>query len=435
MDRRIWALAFACLTLAAALLLSACGSSSSSSSSAATDTESTTTEGESSGGSGSEGEASGAPIKVGLIAGLTGPFAANTGQVGNVAEAWAEAVNAEGGINGSPVKVIVKDDGGDPSKASVVARELKDEGIVALAGSWDVTAGIYEPYLTEQKIPDIGGSPSDFNTENGDPNFFPSGGNEIGFIYGILANAKEAGNSKMAVFYCAEYPNCKTLATSMETMAKNIGGIEVAEKLNIAASEPSYTAQCLQAKQSGADSMYVNDAGPTLPNAITDCQHQGFEVPQYNNINDTNGEFFENPVSEGMSLTLPNPPAADTSTPGGKYMNETLEKYAPGIQGEKNWNEAMAITWSGLQLFRKAAELGHVTASSTSEDVYDGLYKIKNYTIEGLSPPLTFTKGKATTVYCWFSGEIKEGTAVSESLEPACIPNDQVEGIVKAVEG
>src|ERR1700761_5323322 len=63
------------------------------------------------------------PIKIGLITGLTGPFAANLGQVGNLARVWQDAVNSSGGINGSPVKVIVGDDSSDPSKALVVARQ------------------------------------------------------------------------------------------------------------------------------------------------------------------------------------------------------------------------------------------------------------------------------------------------------------------------
>jgi branched-chain amino acid transport system substrate-binding protein len=433
MSRRSLTVPVACLLLlASALLLSACGSSSSSTGSEeSTATETSPAETAPAEGGGGEGEAaSGTPIKIGLITGLTGPFSVNLGQVGNVAGVWEEAVNGSGGIAGAPVEVIVKDDSGEPSKALVAARELVSEGVVAVAGSWDSTASSYHPYLEEHEIPDIGGSPNDIAVETG-PGFFPTGGNNAGFLYGVIENVAKAGLSKLAVFVCAEYPTCAGEAKSSEVMAEEHGGVEVATTVEISASAPSYTAQCLQAKQSGADSMVVYDAGPVLPAVIADCQQQGFDVPQFNVIPDTNNEFLENPVSKGITLAMATPSASDTSTPGGKYFNEMIEKYGPQLREESNWNEALTTTWAGLQMFRHVAELGHVTASSTSKQVYEGLYKVKNYNNEGLSPTVTYVKGKGTYLNCWFDGEIKGKEIATSSPQSSCIPDDQAPAILK----
>ncbi|MCX8031865.1 MAG: ABC transporter substrate-binding protein [Thermoleophilia bacterium] len=59
------------------------------------------------------GPATGEPIKVGLITSLTGPSAAPGVSVKQGAELQVEYVNANGGINGRPLELIVKDDGSD----------------------------------------------------------------------------------------------------------------------------------------------------------------------------------------------------------------------------------------------------------------------------------------------------------------------------------
>jgi len=59
------------------------------------------------------GPATGKPIKVGLITSLTGPSAAPGQSVKQGAELAVEYVNANGGVNGRPLELIVKDDGSD----------------------------------------------------------------------------------------------------------------------------------------------------------------------------------------------------------------------------------------------------------------------------------------------------------------------------------
>jgi branched-chain amino acid transport system substrate-binding protein len=81
----------------------ACGSSSHSSSSA------TTTAGTAA-KTGSTGAATGTPIKVGLVTSLTGPAAQNFIGAQQGVAARFDLQNAEGGINGRPLKLVVGDD-------------------------------------------------------------------------------------------------------------------------------------------------------------------------------------------------------------------------------------------------------------------------------------------------------------------------------------
>ncbi|MEO5614819.1 MAG: ABC transporter substrate-binding protein [Cypionkella sp.] len=78
--------------------------------------------------------ATGEPIVIGAITGQTGPddFSAAT----KSANAYFDCVNANGGINGRPIKYEIGDDQWNPEVAAQLAAKLvKDEGAVAMAGS------------------------------------------------------------------------------------------------------------------------------------------------------------------------------------------------------------------------------------------------------------------------------------------------------------
>src|ERR1700683_5399840 len=86
-----------CAFIAASVALSACGSSSSSSSHAPAASASPSTGGKK-------------PFVLGMICSCTGPESAAVGNNISVIQAWADSVNASGGIDGYPVKVITMDD-------------------------------------------------------------------------------------------------------------------------------------------------------------------------------------------------------------------------------------------------------------------------------------------------------------------------------------
>ncbi len=114
--------------LAASLLLNACSSSSSS--------ESTSSQASGSQPSGS-GQASGAqptgdPIIIGMDEDSTGPGASYSTIAGQTVRDAIDQVNAEGGILGRPVQLVVENDESDPTKTPSVLRKLLDAGSVAL---------------------------------------------------------------------------------------------------------------------------------------------------------------------------------------------------------------------------------------------------------------------------------------------------------------
>lgn len=78
--------------------------------------------------------AKGEPIQIGAIVGKTGPE--DFSSAARAADAYFKCVNANGGINGRPIKYTIQDDTWNPEVAAQAASKLvKDTKVVAMAAS------------------------------------------------------------------------------------------------------------------------------------------------------------------------------------------------------------------------------------------------------------------------------------------------------------
>jgi ABC-type branched-subunit amino acid transport system substrate-binding protein len=73
-------------------------------------------------------------------------------------QAYFSSVNAQGGVHGRSIKLLIRDDGYEPEKAAIAVKALiQDDKVFALAGSVGTPTGLAAlPILTEAKIPLIG---------------------------------------------------------------------------------------------------------------------------------------------------------------------------------------------------------------------------------------------------------------------------------------
>ena len=65
-----------------------------------------------------------APIKIGMPLALTGPLASVGSQQKRGAELFAKLQNAKGGINGSPIELLIEDTAGNPANCVRKAQEM-----------------------------------------------------------------------------------------------------------------------------------------------------------------------------------------------------------------------------------------------------------------------------------------------------------------------
>jgi ABC-type branched-subunit amino acid transport system substrate-binding protein len=100
--------------------------------------------------------ATGEPILLGQALAYSGPASAYQ-IIGKTANAYFEAVNDAGGIEGRPVRLMSEDDGYNPAKTVEVTRKLVErDGVVAMfaVGGTPPNAAIQQ-YLNSKKIPQV----------------------------------------------------------------------------------------------------------------------------------------------------------------------------------------------------------------------------------------------------------------------------------------
>ncbi len=102
----------------------------------------------------------GEPIKIGVVASLTGAGSFYGENVRNGVLMAAEEINAVGGINGRSLEIIFEDDQTNPQQTvTAVKKFLTVDGVIAIIGpQWDFQVNAALPLAIEHKIAFVSGS-------------------------------------------------------------------------------------------------------------------------------------------------------------------------------------------------------------------------------------------------------------------------------------
>ena len=115
--------------------------------------------------------ATGEPIKIGVIASLTGTGAPPTPSILNAVQLEVDTVNAAGGIDGRPIELIIIDDKTDPATAvSVATKLITQDKVTALLGPPTPCALRCSPWRRSTKSPRRGGTPRRLTPRRSRPN-------------------------------------------------------------------------------------------------------------------------------------------------------------------------------------------------------------------------------------------------------------------------
>lgn len=319
-------------------------------------------------------------------------------------------MNASGGLEGHPLKLILKDDAANPGTSVADVQALLHDHIDALA-DWSLLDDTWAQTVQASGIPVVGGNLSD------DPyykysDFYPEGETNDSITASAMMTAKQAGASTVGIFYCAEAVNCQQGADLAKSEASS-NGLKVSYMGQISATAPSYTAQCVAAQQAHVDAVFVLDSSPEVAKVGQDCSMQNFKP-----IYVTEGEGFgENltttpGVKDDLWSGYNNVPFWD-KTPAVNAMYAAMAKYFPGVTSQANsWIELGLGGWPSGLLLADAVKAGGLTptAEPSSGEIVKGLAALKGDTLDGMAPPLTFAAGKPHPVSCWFTAHVKNGT-------------------------
>jgi branched-chain amino acid transport system substrate-binding protein len=338
---------------------------------------------------------------VGEYSGLLGPILAPG--VKSV-QAWAAATNAKGGLNCHPIKLVVYDAGGDPSRnQALTQRAVEQDKVIAFVYNGAALSGqASADYLKQRRIPVVG--------EEGaqpwvcySPNGFPimSSCNEgIQGIYQTLAQVIKPGE-KVAAITCNEVPFCTGYTNNAEKYAKE-AGFKLVYNGSVSMTQPDYTSACVQAKNAGAQALALGMIDSAANRVKRSCKSVGLDVPIISNGTAFSaakpGDGMDQAwIASGVRFTPPNHPAV------AEWL-ATLKQYVPGTGATAN----AGIGWVSAKVFELAAKA--MPDTPTSQAVLEGLWTIKGNDIGGMTRPLTYVKDQPAvqTPGCWFPAKMDD---------------------------
>jgi branched-chain amino acid transport system substrate-binding protein len=408
--------AVAALMVAGAVLaLGACGSDSSSSSSAssASSASSSPTPSQSSvstSGAGastapSAAPATKSPVLIGALVDLTGSAKGDRDRLAKVLPAWAKFVNAHGGLGGHPVQLDIHDTTSDAATAQSEATALIAKQPVAIYLDSSATESAIAESLGKSGIPivGVGYSPAVWGAKltslgvNCDPSGKPvpcalPNAFTLATTFGAVIDmsavaAKEAGATKVAMVACAEIDSCSSAEPEFQATVKALG-MQYEGLIKVSSSAPDYTAQCIQLIQDKVDYVFTAIQEEGTVKLWNSCAEQGFE-----------GKFVSSTSAICCNLlkidklrlvgSLNAFPWFVDDAPVKQFRDAMT---AGGLSADDYSSSTATGAWSALQLVAKASAT--LPDSPTKADVLNGLYSLKDETLDGLLPPVTFTRGQ-----------------------------------------
>jgi len=367
---------------------------------------------------------------VGTVGSFTGPLASGFGGMEDTLKAWVAWTNDNGGINGHPVDLTIKDDGGNPTTATAAVKDLiQNKHVVAIVSDLSGADSAWAPIAEKAGVPVVGGNAIDlpFMTN---PDFFASGTNTFAGVYAVESLGKTFG-TKQAVLYCTETPACAASIPVYKAFASTLG-MTIPYTQSISASQADYTAVCQAIKQSGAQS-YVMVDSPAIVGRVSDaCLQQGVTAKVVEASAAVGVNLLSNKGTEGLLSAAVGFPFIDNSVPATQQFHTVLAKYGPADL-EKKFGPGLNIPWVAMELFAAAVKAGG-SGPVTADSIKNGLYTMKGETLGGIAPPLTFVKGQPNLQNCYFVLGISNGAFTAPNgLKTSCAPDALVEGAVKAL--
>ncbi|TMR05701.1 branched-chain amino acid ABC transporter substrate-binding protein [Actinomadura soli] len=369
---------------------------------------------------------SAAKLRIGVLANVTGPLPSGEENAPPVLKAWAKYVNADGGISGHQVEMVVADTKGDAPTATTAARRIaSDKSIVAVILFDAATEALIADTITKAGLPVIGGMGYATNAWGKMPNWFPLT-TSIPSIFNMgMVLGKTLGAHTTALTICAEIPGCAQAGPVVQKASES-QGMKYAGTLKISSSAPSHMAECLRIKKENVDYVMLGAATATAALRVAnECGQQGYTgrwglfggvvVPK---------AMRENDPGVRLDLALNSFPWFADAPPVRRYRDVMSQQGVP----EPVWGDPHSTAaYATVELFRKALQdaVSVLPTSPGRRDVIAAYGRVTDENLGGLLPQkVTFHAGQpAQPIACYWFGSFKSGQFGDGDLgKPVCDP-------------
>jgi len=324
-------------------------------------------------------------IVVGWTTPLSGP-AALWGVTGLGGKAWADHINAQGGIHGRKIKVILKDDGYNPAKAMANLQQMKDDVFVIAGLLGTAVCNAAKDFPADNNIPLI--------TAYGDIRIFarqPKSKIRNVFVtypdyedeaqYLTVWAVKNRGAQKVVVFYQNDDYGKMGLEGVKKGIAASGGKARLVGAVPYEVTERALDTHALKLKESGADTlvMYASPThGAIITKTLAKVGYQPMVLASFP-LADAIMYKIAGPTWEGTYVGLPGNSGLPGTDPDADRVVDILLKYDSKIKGK----EFLAL-FGATSMMHLAEGLKNAGPNLTPETLVAGMEKIKEWKAENL---------------------------------------------------
>lgn len=327
--------------------------------------------------------AKGDVVRIGLSAPITGNYA-EYGQNFQVSvQMAADKINAEGGLRGKKVEIVVMDSKGDPREAAIIAQKfVDDQSIVAEIGDFTSTACLAAAPIYER------GGLVQLSPTASHPDFAPAGE----YMFGIVGTQDAEGPFNVKTL-AQEYMGLKSAAViyinndwgvvtrDRFVKAAKANGLKITAEQPFMEGEKDYSAILTKLRQSNPEGLHIVAMYTEAALIARQVQKMGWKVKLFapssvfsSKLLELGGDAVEGLVTNNFFvLTDPNPAVQ-------AYIKE-FEKRAKRFP-----NLHAACAYDSMMLVANAIKKAGFDRSA----IRDALAETKNF--RGVTGPITFTK-------------------------------------------
>lgn len=355
------------------------------------------------------------PIKIGLVAALSGQSARSGEALTRGATIAIEEINARGGVLGRPLELVRRDDESNPAKGLIAARELiqREKAAVLIGGLDTPVALAVVPFANNTKVPFVVPWAAGTKiTQNGAPEnyVFRVSAMDDEVDRAILDYARKNFGTKKPGLILINNPwgesNEHGFKEAMKAAGIQPAGIEKFETGDV-----DVVPQLTRLKQAGADALFlVGNVGPGSQ-VVKSLDRMSWMPPIVSHWGVAGGRFTELAGPSAINVTFVQTYSFfGKLSPTGRKVLTALEKKYPDIKGPADVTPAVGVANAYDTVMIIAAAITKA-GKTDGPALREGFYEVEK--VEGLiktyNKPFTKTQHDALSQedYIWtrFEGD------------------------------
>ena len=334
-------------------------------------------------GSGASAQAQNAPIRIGINMERTGAIGSYGQHAILSAQLAVDEINKAGGINGSPLELVIEDNRSSPEQAVIATRNLADKGVVAMLGPVTTsTVRTAFPATNRAQMPAIspGSAVPGLTAQNRPWTFRNSAIDQViidDLVGRLRLNYPNAKNVVAVLDPKDPYMNFLVKTVAPASLEKN--GFTIINKtalVEIPIDATDLSVFVTRVKALNPDVVLLGLAHESVPAFLRESHRQKFKVPMFSGLGSVTEAVSE--AAKDMDVYAGQPFDATANDPQVQaYVKEfrtRSEKQLPGQYSTPIY--ADAGSYESIYLFADAIRTSKIDAKT---NVVEARTKIRDY--------------------------------------------------------